>query len=92
MLRPNPEGFLCKLERNEKEEVWKDVFSNCYLVGIRTETRAASRMHFYGFGIWVNVPKGRYDTFFHEQCDRRSFESRNLIPLTRDWITCDSRE
>jgi len=29
MLRPNPEGFSCKLERKEKEGVWKDVFSNC---------------------------------------------------------------
>jgi len=31
--------------------------------------------------------------FSREQCDRRScFESRNLIPLTRDWTTCDLRE
>jgi len=36
------------------------------LAGTRTETRAASRTHFYGSGIWVNVPKERYDTFFHE--------------------------
>jgi len=42
------------------------------LAGTRTEARAASRMHFYGSGKWVNVPKGRYDTIFHEQCDRRS--------------------
>jgi len=33
------------------------------LVGIRTEARATSRTHFYGSGIWVNVPKGRYDAF-----------------------------
>jgi len=51
--------------------VWKDVFSNC-IVGTRTVARAASRAHFYGSGIWVNVPKGRYDTFFYEQCDRQS--------------------
>jgi len=38
----------------------------------RTEARAASRMHFYGSGIWVNVPKGHYNVFFHEQCDFRS--------------------
>jgi len=37
-----------------------------------TEARAASRTHFYGSGIWVNVPKGRYNAFFREQCDRRS--------------------
>jgi len=43
-----------------------------FLAGTRTEARAASRTHFYGSGIWVNVPKGRYDTFFREQCDRRS--------------------
>jgi len=30
-----------------------------YLAGTRTEARAASRRHFYGSGIWVNVPKGR---------------------------------
>jgi len=34
-----------------------------YLAGIRTVTRAASRMHFYGSVIWVNVPNGRYNTF-----------------------------
>jgi len=27
---------------------------------------------FYGSGIWVNVPKGRYNIFFHEQGDRWS--------------------
>jgi len=60
------------------------------LSGIRTVARAASRTHFYSSGIWVNVPKGRYNAFFREQCERRSkFESRNLIPLTRDWTTCD---
>jgi len=32
-------------------------FSNRYLAGIRTVARAASRTHFYGSGIWVNVPK-----------------------------------
>jgi len=25
--------------------------------GTRIEARAANRMHFYGSGIWVNVPK-----------------------------------
>jgi len=38
------------------------------LAGTRTKARAASRTHFYGSGIWVNVPKGR--SFFHEQCDQ----------------------
>jgi len=38
-----------------------DVNSNC-LASIRTEARAASRTHFYDSGIWVNVPKGRYNT------------------------------
>jgi len=72
LLRPNPEGFvLCELEGIKEERVWKDVTSNS-LAGIRTEARAASRTHFYGSGIWVNVPKGRYDTCFREQCDRRS--------------------
>jgi len=33
---------------------------------------ACCKSHFYGSGIWVNVPKGRYDAFFHEQCGRRS--------------------
>jgi len=37
----------------------------------RTEARAASRTHFYGSGIWVNVPKRRYNAFFQEQCDCR---------------------
>jgi len=36
---------------------------NRYLAGIRTEARAASRTHFYGSGMWVNVPKGRYNAF-----------------------------
>jgi len=65
LLRPNPEGFSCKLERSEKEGMWKDVFSNCF-AGIRIEARVASRTHFYGSGIWVNVPKRRYNIFFHE--------------------------
>jgi len=42
------------------------------LAGICTEARAANRTHFYVSGIWVNVPKGRYNTFFQQQCDRRS--------------------
>jgi len=33
------------------------------LAGTRTEASTASRTHFYGPGIWVNVPKRRYDTF-----------------------------
>jgi len=28
------------------------------LAGTRTKRPAASRTHFYDFGIWVNVPKG----------------------------------
>jgi len=50
--------FLCKLERNKKERVWKDGFRNC-VSQVRAQRRAASRTHFYGFGIWVNVPKRR---------------------------------
>jgi len=42
------------------------------LASTRTEARAASRTHFHGFGIWVSVPKKRYNAFFQEQCDRRS--------------------
>jgi len=34
-------------------------FSNRYLAGMHTVARAASRTHFYGSVIWVNVPKGR---------------------------------
>jgi len=37
------------------------------LAGTRTETCAASQTHFYGSGIWVNVPKRRYNAFFQEQ-------------------------
>jgi len=40
--------------------------------GRKLSRRYTSRTHFYGSGIWVNVPKGRYNTFFHEQCYRRS--------------------
>jgi len=47
-------------------------FSNRYLAGMHTVARATSRTHFYGSGIWVIVPKGRYNTFFHEQCGRWS--------------------
>jgi len=43
-----------------------------YLAGTRTVAHATSRTHFYGSGIWVYVLKGRYNTFFHDQCDRRS--------------------
>jgi len=43
-----------------------------YLAGTRTAAGATSRTHFYGSGIWVNVLKGRYNAFFHEQCGRRS--------------------
>jgi len=43
-----------------------------YLAGTRTVALATSRTHFYSSVIWVNVPKGRYNAFFHEQCDRRS--------------------
>jgi len=44
------------------EEVCKDVNSNC-LLGIRAEALAASRTHFYGSRIWVNVPNERYNLF-----------------------------
>jgi len=47
-------------------------FSNRYLAGMHTVARAASRTHFYDSGIWVNVPKGRYNAFFREQYARRS--------------------
>jgi len=33
----------------------------------RTVVRAANRTHFYGSGIWVNVPKGRYNTSLFTQ-------------------------
>jgi len=46
--------------------------TNRDLTDIRTVSRAASRTHFYGSGIWVNVPKRRYNAFFREQSDRRS--------------------
>jgi len=52
------------------------------LADTRTETCAASRTHFYGSEIWVNVLKGCYNVFFHEQCDCPNFKSRNLILLT----------
>jgi len=39
MLCPNPEGFSCKLERNEKEGVWKDVFSN-FVSQVHAQRRA----------------------------------------------------
>jgi len=42
------------------------------LASTRTEVCAANRTYFYSSGIWINIPKGRHDTFFHEQCDRRS--------------------
>jgi len=35
-----------------------------YLASIHIVARAASRTHFYGSSIWVNVPKGRYNAFF----------------------------
>jgi len=47
-------------------------FSNRYLAGMHTVARTASRTHFYGSGIWINVLKGRYNAFFREQCARRS--------------------
>jgi len=40
------------------------------LADTRTEAHAAGRTYFYGSGIWVNVPKKRYNVFFQEQCDR----------------------
>jgi len=42
-----PKVLFIRIGRKEKEEVWKDVNSNC-LAGIHTEARAASRTHFYG--------------------------------------------
>jgi len=42
------------------------------LASTRTETRVTSRTHFYGSRMWVNIPKGCYNAFFQEQCDRRS--------------------
>jgi len=57
---------------------------------MRTVAHATSRTHFYGSGIWVNVPKGRYDAFFPSNAIvGPKFESRNLILLTRDWTTRD---
>jgi len=45
-----PKVLFIWIGRKEKEEVWKDIFSNC-LARIRTEARAASRTHFYGSGM-----------------------------------------
>jgi len=42
-----------------------------HILCLYTEARAASRTYFYGSEIWVNIPKGSYNAFFQEQCDRQ---------------------
>jgi len=71
LLHPNSEGFFCKFKGMRRKGI-EGRIQKLYLAGTRTVARAMSRTHFYGSGIWVNVPKGRYNAFFHEQCDRRS--------------------
>ncbi|EGI62903.1 hypothetical protein G5I_08748 [Acromyrmex echinatior] len=51
-----------------------------------------SRTHLFGPGIWINVPKGRYDICSEGQCELvLLFGSRNLILLTQDCTSCDLR-
>jgi len=57
VLRPNSEGFVCVNWKGRERRDIEGRIQKLSLAGIRTEGRAASRLHFYGFGIWVNVPK-----------------------------------
>jgi len=63
--------FFCKIGRNEKEGIWKDVFRNC-ISQVHAQKRVLQVKRTFMAPEYVNVPKGCYDTFFFEQCDRRS--------------------
>jgi len=72
MLRPNPEDFVYMNWKGREGGGMEGRIQKLSLAGIHTEARAASQSHFYGSGIWVNVPKRRCNACFREQCDRRS--------------------
>jgi len=72
LLRPNPEGLVCMNWKEREGEGMEGRIQKISLTSIRTEARAVSRPHFYDSGIWVNVPRGRYNACFRKQCDRRS--------------------
>jgi len=59
-LTSKPRKFFVNLK--EKEEIWKDIFNNC-ISQVHAQWRVL-RTHFYGSGIWVNVPKEHYNAFF----------------------------
>jgi len=65
-----PKVLFNKLEGKKRSRYGRTY--SVTVLQVYTLRRAVSRTHFYGSGIWVNVPKRRYNTFFHEQCDRRS--------------------
>jgi len=54
---------LCRLEGKGRKRYGR-TYSDCVSQAYAQWRVPASRTHFYCSGIWVNVPKGRYDAFF----------------------------
>jgi len=50
--------FFVKWKKWERGDMEGRIQKLC-LANTRTETRTASRTHFYSFRIWINVPKER---------------------------------
>jgi len=78
-----PRRFLCKLERNEKERVWKDAYSNCV-----SQVHAQGRVHYESNALlWLwNMGQRPERTLWH--LFPRAVRSSVLM----DWTTCDPRE
>jgi len=87
VLRPNPKSFLMKWKDWEGKDYGRTLFRNC-LAGIRIEARVANRTQMapeYG----LTSRKDAMPFSKNSLIVGPAFESRNLIPLTWDWITCD---
>jgi len=73
------------------ESNWKDAVRFLFRrYPHRGKYRESNALFFVCLGIWVNVSQRRYDIFsMNGTIVGPNFESRNLISLTREWITCD---
>jgi len=80
--------FFCKLEGMRRRGYGRMYSETCF-ADTRSEARATNRRYFYGSGIWVNVPKRRYNALFQEQCNRRSWFRVKELNLFNSWTTCD---
>jgi len=71
-----------KFSRGDNEEEWREYGSaaRLNLTSICAEANTCES-YFFGPEIWVNVPKGRYDTCSDEQCEHPTLWVKELNPF-----------